>query len=423
MNRRQAESSVTPSLPAFRTSALAALWLFGTACGGTVECQADPGDSEPDSCLGPSCSCPAGRGDCDGDPGNGCEADLASSTDHCGGCGQLCSHGSCEQGSCVCRDGFADCDALPANGCETDLRLDALHCGSCGHGCGGGPCVAGQCSPEAIATGLTEPIFVAVGTERVFWTDLDLEGIWTASKDGSEPATIVLPEPWVQDLAVDGDRVYWLTSEGLWRLDSVTDPSPQLVAASPAGRALHLGSTDAYWVTTDDGLQRAPKLGNSGPVQTLAEQVITIALTETYLYWFAYEGYTTTGSVLRRDLTTGTATTIASGLDTCYSLAARGTDVYCVTEQTLLALSDPGAPPVQLTAFGYGSTPLDIIVDDDALYWLGDGGAITRLDRTGGSPVALATDQCGVHAYGLAQDADWLYWPTTTQVVRLFKQP
>jgi len=31
--------------------------------------------------------CPPGRGDCDGDPANGCEADLSTDTDNCRACG------------------------------------------------------------------------------------------------------------------------------------------------------------------------------------------------------------------------------------------------------------------------------------------------------------------------------------------------
>ncbi|XXT15957.1 hypothetical protein WME94_37495 [Sorangium sp. So ce429] len=54
-------------------------------------------------CLDGVCqppACEADRGDCDGDPENGCEADLITSTAHCGGCDTPCS-GQCVQGGCV----------------------------------------------------------------------------------------------------------------------------------------------------------------------------------------------------------------------------------------------------------------------------------------------------------------------------------
>ena len=40
-------------------------------------------------------------GDCNaGSANDGCETDLASSTDHCGACGQSCEEKSCSFGSC-----------------------------------------------------------------------------------------------------------------------------------------------------------------------------------------------------------------------------------------------------------------------------------------------------------------------------------
>lgn len=52
--------------------------------------------------------CPAGRGDCDTDPGNGCEADLSSDADNCRACGHMCS--TLGAGA-MCMDGRC---ALPA---------------------------------------------------------------------------------------------------------------------------------------------------------------------------------------------------------------------------------------------------------------------------------------------------------------------
>jgi hypothetical protein len=83
--------------------------------------------------------CDAGFDDCDQDPTNGCEADLASLTD-CGGCGNLCDDtnavAACVNGACElnCVAGYDDCDGDPATGCEADLASLA-HCGSCGNLC------------------------------------------------------------------------------------------------------------------------------------------------------------------------------------------------------------------------------------------------------------------------------------------------
>jgi hypothetical protein len=105
--------------------------------------------------------CPAGRGDCDGDPSNGCEVDLQTSLEHCGACGTVAAPTSCgavngtaacTAGTCqiACANGFGNCDGNAANGCETDLLADTGHCGACGATCstanGTPSCAAGACT-------------------------------------------------------------------------------------------------------------------------------------------------------------------------------------------------------------------------------------------------------------------------------------
>jgi hypothetical protein len=53
---------------------------------------------------GGSLECEPGRGDCDGDPSNGCEVDLRSDELHCGICGDACPSGA------KCKDAVCDDD-------------------------------------------------------------------------------------------------------------------------------------------------------------------------------------------------------------------------------------------------------------------------------------------------------------------------
>jgi hypothetical protein len=111
------------------------------------------------SCVNGVCqlkSCKTGYDDCDSDPTNGCEADLATDPNNCGGCGNLCTvaHGTagCAQGECTiasCDTGYADCDGNPNNGCEANLATDPANCGQCGQACSTNhstpSCTAGVC--------------------------------------------------------------------------------------------------------------------------------------------------------------------------------------------------------------------------------------------------------------------------------------
>src|SRR5262249_3611471 len=89
----------------------------------SVAQQPDAGPCSPGS---PGCAseCPSGKADCDGDSTNGCEADLSADSQHCGSCQKSClnGHGTtrCSGGLCapLCAAGFSDCDGDPGNGCE-----------------------------------------------------------------------------------------------------------------------------------------------------------------------------------------------------------------------------------------------------------------------------------------------------------------
>jgi hypothetical protein len=98
------------------------------------------------SCTGAACvigGCSPGHDDCDHSVWSGCEADLATNVKNCGACGNVCpavAHGTpgCAGTKCgvgACDAGYADCDGDPSNGCEVNLANDPLNCAVCGNAC------------------------------------------------------------------------------------------------------------------------------------------------------------------------------------------------------------------------------------------------------------------------------------------------
>lgn len=90
--------------------------------------------------------------------------DLATDVDNCGACGAVCRGARanqvdrCVKGLCTieCKKGFADCNGDPSDGCEVDLSSDAEHCGGCGVRCEvgvGQPCIEGKCLMVDCETG------------------------------------------------------------------------------------------------------------------------------------------------------------------------------------------------------------------------------------------------------------------------------
>ena len=107
------------------------------------------------NCVASTCApvCLSNRGDCDGNPVNGCETATDSDANNCGACGAQCktqnaSATSCGGGVCAptCVDGFAAC-SNPAAGCLTSIDT-AAHCGDCATSCSGATpfCTARVCS-------------------------------------------------------------------------------------------------------------------------------------------------------------------------------------------------------------------------------------------------------------------------------------
>lgn len=98
-------------------------------------------------------SCDVDHEDCNGDITDGCEATLTGDPNNCGACKNVCqapanATAGCTGSTCgigQCNAGFADCDNDLANGCEFDITSNPNNCGGCGVVCGSGQCVNSAC--------------------------------------------------------------------------------------------------------------------------------------------------------------------------------------------------------------------------------------------------------------------------------------
>lgn len=115
------------------------------ACG--VTCRRPNGVN---TCSNGECSlaCAAGWADLNGPPqpgqlDDGCETSL-NTVQNCGAVGKVCAGAVnalpvCESGVCglSCVAGFGNCNGNPADGCEVSLKNSSNHCGGCGNVCSG----------------------------------------------------------------------------------------------------------------------------------------------------------------------------------------------------------------------------------------------------------------------------------------------
>lgn len=110
-----------------------------------------------ESCESATCQvdgCDPGWDDCNGEPADGCEAQLDTIA-HCARCFDACfvagASSECQDGDCVvtgCAADRIDCDGNLDNGCDNLLESE-LHCGGCDQPCvGGEECHKGVCGEE-----------------------------------------------------------------------------------------------------------------------------------------------------------------------------------------------------------------------------------------------------------------------------------
>jgi hypothetical protein len=121
-------------------------------------------------------------------------------------CGAAHASAACVEGRCllVCDEGFADCDQDPGDGCEVELATDRRHCGRCDHGCGGAACEAGRCVARLLGRGA--PITADDGAVYAY-----RGGVVKLPFDGTDETfltTDAARDP-PSSMAIDASLVYW----------------------------------------------------------------------------------------------------------------------------------------------------------------------------------------------------------------------
>jgi hypothetical protein len=170
-----------------------------------------------ESCASGTCSlgaCDAGFGNCDAQAANGCETTLGNVT-HCNACGNACtnSHGAT---SCAgtagaydcapaCDANWGSCNGNPDDGCEADLTTTS-NCGQCARVCSGGTpfCVQGtsgyNCAAQlaisyvadtdhssgSLSSSFTHNLVTPIGQARIVLLSLAM----AANASGSVPEVV-----------------------------------------------------------------------------------------------------------------------------------------------------------------------------------------------------------------------------------------
>lgn len=328
------------------------------------------------------------------------------------------SGGAISTGPHTCTATFADCNGDPTDGCEADLGTTSAHCGACDHDCLGSTCEDGMCTPEILASDLYYPNRLALDTDHVYWTSSDGE-IRSLPLTGGTPNPFAAGQndPW--DIAVDGSGVYWTNSGS----DTVVAlpfgaglPVLLAEAGNPLGITVHKGVvyyTDTYDKLSDkEHVTRVPLPG--GPPEKVASTpgAWMVAADDQHIYWTD----PATGAVWSGPALGGTATLLASVLEPT-DIEVDSDAVYVsALEGTYRIPLSGGTPTVLVAGAGRGLT-----IDATHVFVGTADGRLLRVPKSGGP--ALALSKTDLYPSDIAVSADHVFWITRSPEGALLRTP
>lgn len=129
-------------------------------------------------CTSGACvpGCDTLRASCDMEPWDGCETNFASNAMHCGACNRACQTGASAHvsanpcsagGACqpACQAGWDNCDSEPWDGCETDIAT-ITNCGQCGRDCADDVCGATGSTSCCVLSGSSRACQAQISTSN-----------------------------------------------------------------------------------------------------------------------------------------------------------------------------------------------------------------------------------------------------------------
>lgn len=424
------------------------------------------------SCAAGQCvigSCVPGRADCDGNPQNGCEADL-DSPQTCGSCshqcaaGQVCSDQACAtscafpQVSCsgACHELDDDPNACNACGtvcqgaspqtitCQPEGPGEISVCGASGgasctsptctnaypyvyaYPCGNCACAAGfsQCAGACVEVN-TDPSNCGACGNVCAAGDICVEGECAAALQ-----VVTTLGNSAGGIAVDGANVYYTDSatNTVWQVDKNSFAKTELATNQPQPGPITFDSSYVYW-TSGGGraVLRAP-IGAATPFQVVASTNLiaySLVVDDTNVYWG--EGAEGTGTLYSatkagggtpKQLATGTAGIYAQDANNLYSATATWQAIggYTVSAFAL------NKTTLAVTYLGLGGYGLWFATDNANFYAIGTGssnGTGYELYREAKTLGPILADPIPIQPYGtIAAETCGVYWASGTTIYK-----
>jgi hypothetical protein len=436
----------------------------GSSAAGATGIDAGAGSSPAtDGGADRGATCRAGFADCNRDPADGCEVELATDTQHCGTCETSCSAAGASMNACVagkcaptCDTTHADCDKSGINGCEVDITTPQ-NCGSCGHACSGQnttklACTDGACEPACAAHYGDCKTPAAPAADDGCETNLtaqtscgtcghDCQGGKCDGSGQCEPKVLANGIVYPYRVVVDGKYAFWLdqpngaTGRRLMRVP-VDGGGATQVSVESAGTGLAVDGTNVYFGSASDSvppdapngdLYWTPRDAGTSNAFGIPTDVTAIAADGKSVYWA--DASNNQISKIKRD-GSGGAVAVASGLQQVSTLIVDGTTLFGISEglRDLFSVFVGGGGVTRVTTLDAGAlsvTSSAIAVDSTRAYtWFMDAKSVfhlEQLEKTTFVPVReLATSSSVVSAYTpLAYASNYVYFVQNDGIYRV----
>jgi hypothetical protein len=271
--------------------------------------------------------------------------------------------------------------------------------------------------PTPVVANQKDPSLIAVDETNIYWVTDSGSAIKRVSKSGgNSPVTILAGQKEIRELAVAGQRIYFVSADGVESIGTNGGTQATRIKANTYADSnknlLAVDDSNVYFVMSParGGEQIAKVEKTGGEPAMMASGIYApngLVSDGASLYWASYAD----GTIGRASLQDGRITAVGHSVSgrTCMDIAVDETSVYAACDSDILKFSKTGGVPVKLETIKPGFIKLEI---DETDVWVlnYDRTRLYKISKNGGRRSELVAEFSPFRVKSFALDATNIYW-------------